>query len=240
MNEEIYITFDRYLEDEMSSEEKVIFESQLTNDAVLNETFEAYKTTASLLKTKFSPESSAFRKNLKEASDTYFAEKSGTKKLIFFKPWHYGIAASLLVFIGLWFFTQNSDARYSDYNQHETAMFVERGQENDDLKNAQAFFNAKEFHKAAASFSKLPLENNTEINYFYAITLIEIDDFSKAEMLLEPISKANSVYKYKAVWYIALSKLKQNKKEECKVLLVQIPPEAEDYAKAKELLNDLD
>jgi hypothetical protein len=62
----------------------------------------------------------------------------------------------------------------------------------------------------------------------------------KAEMLLNEIQHGTSIYKNKAIWYSALSELKQKNLEECKSLLRQIPEDSEDYDKAQELLKELD
>ena len=84
------------------------------------------------------------------------------------------------------------------------------------------------------------MENNPELQYFYAVSLIEISDYVKAELLLHFIINGNSSYKFKAVWYLALSKLKQEMPNDAKELLKQIPPDAEDYEKAQKLLGQLD
>ena len=81
---------------------------------------------------------------------------------------------------------------------------------------------------------------NPELHYFYAIALIETNDYAKAETLLKEIKSGTSVYKEKATWYLALSNLKQKKLEECKIYLKQIPTDAEDYDNAQKLLKRLD
>jgi len=239
MDEEIYIAFDRYLENEMPEEERIEFEDRLQNNAAIREKLELYKEATNFLNNKFSPETVAFKDNLRAISKQN-SDKKQKPKVIRFYPWITGIAASLVLFIGTWVFLQNETPAYGDYNQHEVAMFTERGDNNTDLKNAQDFFNEKNFAKAAESFSKIPMENNPELQYFYAVSLIEISDYVKAELLLHFIINGNSSYKFKAVWYLALSKLKQEMPNDAKELLKQIPPDAEDYEKAQKLLSQLD
>ena len=241
MNEELYITFENYFNNEMSQEEKLEFENQLQNNAEVQQKFEIYKDANQFLETKFSSETLDFKKNLEAISKEHFAEKEKKQtKVIAFKPWQYAVAASIAILVGSWFYMQNSIPQYGDYSNPETAMFVERSVGDVNLKEAQNAFNAKDYKKAVASFEKLTDLKNPELQYFYAISLIETNNYPKAEVLLNNIKSGTSVYKDKATWYLALSNLKQKKLEDCKIYLKQIPADAEDYDKAQELLKDLD
>ncbi|MBC7642676.1 MAG: tetratricopeptide repeat protein, partial [Flavobacterium sp.] len=73
--------------------------------------------------------------------------------------------------------------------------------------------------------------------YLYAICLIETDNFTKAEDILLSLKNGTSIYNYRATWYLALLRLKQNNINSCKNFLKQIPADAEDFAKAQELLK---
>lgn len=240
MNEEQYIGFENYLNNDMPSEEKIIFEERLTSDNEFRENFELYKETTQFLSTKFSTETIDFKENLKSVSKDYFAENTKSKpKVIAFRPFYFAIAASVTIAFGAWFMMQQNPS-YSDYNQHETAIFMERSDADSNVKNAQDFFNNKEYQKAVASFEKIENLTNTEMQYFYGISLIEVNDFVKGELFLNKIKDGNSIYKDKATWNLALSKLKQKKYEDCKKFLKEIPADAEDYSKAQELLKKLE
>ena len=241
MNEEVYIGFESYLNNEMPAEDKIQFENRLKTDSEFNKSFTLYKETTQFLDTKFSAETVDFKQNLQSISKEYFTENQQKQpKVIAFKPWYYAVAASVTILLGTWFTLQNSNPVYGDYNQHENAYFMERGDEDVNLKNAQDFFNAKEYANAVIAFEKVTDLNKPELQYFYAIALIETNKYQKAEVLLKTIQQGTSSYKEKAVWYLALSNLKQEKLEECKTLLKQIPSEAEDYEKAQHLLKDLE
>jgi predicted Zn-dependent protease len=241
MNEELYITFENYFNNEMSQEEQLEFENQLQNDADMQQKFEIYKDTNKFLETKFSSETAAFKQNLEAISKEHFAEKVEKKtKVIAFKPWQYAVAASVAILVGSWFYMQNNIPQYGDYSSPETAMFVERSVGDANLKEAQNAFNAKDYKKATASFEKVTDLKNPELQYFYAISLIETNNYAKAEVLLNNIKSGTSVYKDKATWYLALSNLKQKKLQDCKTYLKQLPADSEDYDKAQELLKKLD
>ena len=240
MNEEVYIGFESYLNNEMPTEEKTQFENRLKTDSEFNKSFTLYKETTQFLDIKFSKETVDFKQNLQSISKEYFAENQQEKsKVIAFKPWYYAVAACLVIGLGIFTFTHN-DPQYGDYNQHENAYFIERGDEDINLINAQDFFNTKEYKNAVTVFEKVADLNKPELQYFYAIALIETNKYQKAEALLKSIQQGTSSYREKAVWYLALSNLKQEKLEDCKTLLKQIPSDAEDYEKAQHLLNDLE
>ncbi len=74
MNEETYIGFESYINNEMPSAEKNIFEQKLQNDLQFKENFESYKETTQFLSTKFSQETINFKANLKSISIENFSE----------------------------------------------------------------------------------------------------------------------------------------------------------------------
>ncbi|WP_395061698.1 tetratricopeptide repeat protein [Flavobacterium sp.] len=241
MSEQLYITFENYFSNEMSQEEKLEFENQLQNDIELQEKFKLYKETTQFLATKFDQETFAFKENLKSISKENFTEKEGKKlKVINFKPYYYAVAASVVLAFGTWFMMQGTP-EYGDYNQHENAYFTERGSIIKNLKLAQEAFNNKNYKVANENFEIVLKDyDKPEVRFFYGISLLEENRFNEATTNFTNLQKGTSVYKEKAIWYLALSNLKQNKIEECKAYLKQISADAEDYEKAQKLLKDLD
>ena len=240
MNDERYILFENYLSNELSAEEKANFEKQLAEDSELASAFEIFKDLNLHLGNKFGnqEELKAFKKNLKSISKEHFKTKK--PKVVAFKPWQYAIAASVAVLVGLFVF-QNINPSFDDYNNPEMATFIERGDVNENLKLAQDAFNAKNYKTAITCFEAILKENKSpEIQYFYAVSLLETDQFQKAEINLSDLRYGNSIYKNKATWYLALSKLKQEDYDSCKIILQSIPDDFEDYDQVQELLNDLD
>ncbi len=242
MNEELYIVFENYLNNELSENEKIDFENQLENNISIREKLLIYKEINGFLGTKFSKESVDFRQNLKSISNAIVADKIIQKpKVISFKPWQYAIAAVFVVSFGILFFNQTENPDYNNYNQHETATFSDRGASIKNLFLAQIAFNAKDYQGAASNFEIVLKEyNRPEVAYFYGISLLEINKFTESEIVFTNLKLGTSIYKDKANWYLALSNLKQKKYDATKKFLKQIPNDAEDYAKAKKLSNELD
>jgi predicted Zn-dependent protease len=224
----------------LSTEEKVNFEKQLSEDTELASAFETFKELHLHLENKFgnSTELNAFKKNLKSISKEHFKTKKS--KVVAFKPWQYAIAASAAILVGLFVF-QNINPSFEDYDNPEMATFTERGDVNENLKLAQDAFNAKNYKAAIPHFDAvLNSTKSPEIQYFYAVSLLEDNQFQKAETNLSELKSGTSIYKNKATWYLALSKLKQKDYKSCKEILQTIPDDFEDYDQVQELLNELD
>jgi hypothetical protein len=240
MNEDRYILFGQYLENELSSEEKTNFEKQLSEDTELASSFEIFKELHLHLENKFSNEQELkdFKNTLKSISKEKF--KTQKIKVVAFKPWQYTIAASVAILVGLFFF-QNVNPSFEEYNNPEMATFVERGYVNENLKLAQDAFNSKKYKTSIPFFEGvLKMNKSPEIQYFYAISLLEDTQFQKAETNFSELKSGTSIYKIKATWYLALSKLKQKEYKSCKEILLTIPDDFEDYHQVQQLLNDLD
>lgn len=241
MNEEHFLEFDEYLQGEMTVEDQLAFEQQLKDQPDLAMAFETYKEMHLHLENKFgqADELNAFKKNLKGISKEHF--KKSKPKVIALKPWYYVVAASVVILVGLFFLNQNSNPTFEDYNQPETAFFTERGDADANLKLAQDAFNAKRYNEAIPFFETiLKTDKSAEIQYFYGVALLEENKLPEAETVFTTLKTGNSIYKNKAIWSLALSKLKQKDYKACKELLLTIPEDYEGNDQVDALLNDLD
>ncbi|CAA9196683.1 hypothetical protein FLA105534_01261 [Flavobacterium bizetiae] len=239
MNEERYILFDQYLQGEMTVEEKDNFEKQLSEDHELSSEFETFKEVQLRLKTKFEfeDEREAFKANLTEISDKHF--NTSKPKVVLMRPWYYAAAASVIILFGLFFFDYNNPS-FADYDNPETASFVERGDTNQALIGAQTAFNDGKYAAAIPLFEEILKQNKTpEIQYFYGVALLEESKYPKAESVFNELKSGTSAYKDKATWSLALSKLKQKKYTECKEILETISQDYENYDDVEKLLDEL-
>ncbi len=241
MEDQNYILFENYIQRRLSEAEQETFETRLKDDSEFKAGFNTYKELSGFLEHKFGNEAGAiaFQDNLKKISTSYF-EKQQPKKVIRFKPWQYAVAASVLLLIGLFMFN-SSDPVYGDYANYKAISLTVRGHNNDLLKTAEIAFNTKDFAKADTAFKDLleKDETNTELQFYRGIANIELNNYEVADNLLQILSKGTSVYKNKAIWYLALSKLKQNDTEACSAILKTLPEEADDYKTAQKLLKEL-
>ena len=239
MNEERYIAFDQYLQDEMTVEEKNSFENQLAKDPEFAAEFETFKTVHLQLETKFGyeQEREAFKENLTKISDKHFNKP----KVIALKPWYYGVAASAVILLGLFFYNYSQKPSFEDFNHSESAYFTERGDVNATLKQAETAFNSGEYEKAIPLFESILKEKNTpEIQYFYGVSLLQVNQINKAQNVFNDLQSGTSAFKDKATWNLALIKLKQKNYNACKEILRTIPEDYEDYVEVQILLRELE
>jgi TolA-binding protein len=241
MNEERYILFDQYLQGELTVDEKNSLEKQLSEDTQLASEFESFKEMHFQLENKFGQEEEReiFKDNLTRISDKYFNNKP--HKVASLKPWYFAAAASVIIMFGLFFFDYKHYPNFEDYNHPESAYFTERGVSEAILKQAENNFNGKRYETAIPIFEMIMKENNSdEIKYFYAVSLLQVGKYVKAENIFKELEAGNSVYKEKAKWNLALSKLKQGKYKECKDILQTVSQDYEDYDQVEQLLEELE
>ncbi|TYA74499.1 tetratricopeptide repeat protein [Seonamhaeicola marinus] len=248
MDDKNYILFESYLSGELSTDEIKAFELRLKNESELKQALNTYKELSSFLEHKFEneEESKAFESNLKKISNQYFdkedtaSTKTTTSKV--FKLYKYAIAACVAVLLGLFTFNELSSPSFNDYNDYETISLVVRGEQEELLKTAEDAFNKRNFTEANRTFGELINgdSQNMEYKLYQGITLVELNQFTKADNLLKVVAESPSVYKNKAIWYLGLSKLKQENYNECIDVLKLLPEDADDYDKAQKLIKKLD
>lgn len=181
----------------------------------------------------------AFEENLTKISDKYFNKKK--HKTASLKPWYFAVAISIIVMFGLFFFDYKHYPNFEDYDHPESAYFTERGVSEAVLKQAENNFNGKRYETAIPIFEMILKENNSdEIKYFYAVSLLQVSKYVKAETIFKELEAGNSIYKEKAKWNLALSKLKQGKYDECKAILQTISQDYEGYDDVEQLMEELE
>lgn len=251
MEEQDYILFENYLAGDLSDQQSSDFENKLNTDQEFKQAFTIYKQLSANLEHEIGNKDQIadFKANLDTISHRYFVKQEDKQNPIerkkTFNFYKLAIAASIALVMGFFAYNQFSGgANYSDFNTHDTVDFAVRSTEGNVgllIKTTKAF-NNKDYKKAKAYLEELLQDNpdNVEYNFYYAITNIELDNFAIAETILGDISIGSSAYNNKAKWYLALSKLKQQKEAECIKILKTIPEDADDYDQAHKLLNKIE
>lgn len=242
MDEDIYLLIERDLAGELNAEEKKSFEDRIKSDKDFAEKVLLYRSLNEKLRSRFlqEEEEQRLRTVLSEISKTEIPSgKNG--KTIPLRWYHFAAAATIALLAIAWFYTSKlAVPEYSQYAFHGSLALAERGI--DSLQHqAEDAFNSKNYAEAIQYFNRL-LEadpDNTELQLYKGVSLLELDQVEEAESIFNTIKNSNAVYKDKAIWYLALSALKQKDYDLCEALLEQLPENSEDYNKAEELLDKL-
>jgi predicted Zn-dependent protease len=244
MKEKQYLTFEKYIDQELNKEEKNAFEAKLNSDSELQKEFEIYKSLNSSLDTKFKNEESeiALRKTLNNLGAKFIKQNKAKKQKIIslFNYKSIMIAASIALLISLFIF-KNGKPVYNDFSNHNALELVVRGENNSTIVKAENAFNSKNYKEALQQLTILSnaYPNDTEIKLYQGISYLELGNYTNAETIFNEISQGNSAFATTAIWYKALSYLKQKKFKECKAILKTIPKGSDKYPQAKKLLKQL-
>jgi len=226
----------KYFENALSTEETVTFEILLVSDSEFAKDVAFQKQ----LKKAVTIEE---RKKLKEKLNSFESQKtSGTK-------WWYAAASILvLVTISFWLYNQNpsTEKLYASYFESYPNVIepvVRNGNNQVVSTKTKAFiaYESKDYSNAVIFFNDLIDGTDDDYALFYkAISLMHINKFDEASSILKSTNWSDT-YNSKALWYLALSELKQNHIDNCKDALNKLIVTGNfNVSEAKELLKKLE
>ena len=256
-----YEKIEQYINGELSPDELTAFELQIQEDKELAAEVILYRNVLNGLQNNASAKAgeAAFLKTL-ELNKKKLQQPAIVKTIPFYKSKNFriavvAIAASVLAAVLLSpLFTKpkNTEQLYAQYAMHDTISATIRGNNPDTnlvlpkiadslFTLMQSAYNNKQYALALPLLkSYLATHNEVEYKLALGICLLETNQYKEAIDSFQSVAKTENVLKYKAIWYTALSYLKQNKTALCKETLQQIPPEADEYNNAKQLLKQLE
>ncbi|MBK8609319.1 MAG: hypothetical protein IPL84_05065 [Chitinophagaceae bacterium] len=247
MNEFDYDMINRYLDGEMTPEEKNAFELGMQQNTDLQNEVDLVKDVQSTLKIKLHPTENelAVRNSIAEIKTEYFSNKTQTAKIASLgrNRWVTAIAAVfvLALVLTVWRPWKKEDL-YQQYAAIDMPATAERGSTTDSLLNlAVANFNSKNFAEAIPLFETVLKDSaqNNFVQYFYGIALLQDDQIEKARIQLTGLSTGSSIFRNEALFYMALSYLKEKNRTACKDWLKKIPLDDAAWVKAQGLLKKL-
>jgi hypothetical protein len=244
MEEKKYILFDKYLNNELTAEEKNSFEEELSTDLNLKNEFDLYTEVEHSLGTKFenAKQEAALKETLTSLGNKYIQAKTEPKSKVIplFKYRKLMVAASIALLIGFFVFNPSKPS-YSDFANYPTLQLVERSENSTALQKAEEAFNNKNYKTAFAQFTILEEQfpKDIELQLYKGVCLVELEKYSQAETIFTTIISGNSAFKNTAKWYQALSLLKQEQFEASKAMLQTITEDAEEFEQAQKLLRKL-
>ena len=200
-----------------------------------------------ILKIKLHPGENelALRNSLQDLQGEYFSIKTEQAKVIPLsrRRWMTAVAAVFIMalLLTVWQPWKKEDL-YKQYAAIQMPGIADRGAAADSLlKLAVENFNSKKFAKAIPSFEAILKDSsqNTFVQFYYALALLQNGDIEKSRAQLNELYNGESLFKYDAAFYMALSYLKEKDKANCREWLNKIPADAGHYSKAQELLKKL-
>lgn len=229
----------KYFEQQLSDEEKVLFESLLQNDS------EFAKEVAYQINVK-----KAITLNERETLKNTLRRFEINKKENRNNSQYWYIAGVFLLFFGglAWFqFTKDSPEQlYQEYYQsypNVVAPIVRDDSERNLKTDAFYEYDSRNYEKSLELFSKIYKEEAVDYALFYqAMSLMELERYEEAITTFDQFETSdNNSFSPFVKWYKALSYLKLNNKEKAIQLLKDLAEkENPQQYKAKELLVELD
>jgi hypothetical protein len=253
-----------YLCGGLSNEDQIAFKKELSNNPNLVEEVNINKNLFALHNTDSWEEITALNKdgenyknyllsndaqNIKNAiNNAQRKYKHQTISPIKLYKW-YGAAASVVLFIAFsYIFTSNQNSPenlYADFsNLSDLPSLTQRSDSDKLLSDAEELFLNKEYLGAVRSLElyneKYSLSNSNTLLY-KGMCYLELNNYSKAEVLFNSLKNSNSLDNNKAYWYLALTSLKQNKPNDAKkALQIIVENSYYNHKKAKEVIAKLD
>lgn len=224
---------ERYIQDQMSAEEKKAHEQSLADEEINDLAFEAgvKEGIAEANRDEIRKQVAGFEEDFKERKGI------AAPRLI-------GIAASiaLVATISYLFFFAQPDL-YNDYYEAypNYEVTILRGEDASNLKEtAYLSYDNKKFNEADDLFTQfLEIQDDTAARFFRGICRMELGRFEEALTDLESVMERNAQYAEAGRWYGALCQVQLDNLDAAKLLLQELVNSEEFGGKAGQLLKDL-
>lgn len=130
---------------------------------------------------------------------------------------------------------------YEQYAQHPLLSLTEMSGQGPDLSRIEQDFNSGDYQAAETGLERYLTQHPEDqmARLYLGIALLELDRYAEAADLFTAIQGSGSDLADTAVWYLALTYVKQKDRETARRYLQQIPAGSEWYEKAQRLLARL-
>lgn len=249
MNELYKEMIERYLEGDLTAEERIAFEQQLQQDPALAAELALHKKIHAEMQqhTLHEKKQQELNTTITSLNKEFFKQPAPVRRI---KRWWYaaaGVAAAVVLLLvwNLFSGTESFDNKklFAYYAKNpEELPGGERGGAADSLRlKAAALYNSQDYRNALPLLRTLTAANpeDKQLQMALAISLMHADLYAEAIRIFERIQTGSSVYMGEATWYKALTLLKQNNLSECYEVLEQIPETNSHYKQAAELMKKI-
>lgn len=227
MDADKYDIIIRYVENDMSPDERAQFEEALLTDESLRAALEDYRDVSATLQSSLQPdeEQKAFSQTISQLNQEYFKPQAKIISLQNRRRMIWAVAASIAIIFTIIVIPWRSNL-YDKYADIQMTSIEERGGKTDSLLQlATTYFNEEKFDKSLEYLEKLTETepSNSYYNFFYGVALQQNGQTAESRTVLEPVFNGQSLLKDKAGYYIALSYLKEKNTDACLEWLNKLP-----------------
>jgi tetratricopeptide (TPR) repeat protein len=240
MNDIDYELIERYLSGDMTGEARAAFETRMLVEPALKDAVHHYAEVQESLRQslKDDPQREQLKQTL-EGNRHFFRDK----KPIPLRRYYIAAASIAAVVAMVLFWSPWQQDVYQQFGVQEMVSPAERGNASDTLlQSASRHFNQHRYQQAIDDLNKV-IEHHPDdafAVYYRGLAYLENRKHDYARADLEMIYNGESVFKYEAAFYIALSYFKEDKKDQCRNWLEKIPAGAGDtYERAQRLAKEL-
>lgn len=231
-----YILIDKYLNNELSTQEVQDFENRLATDEQLAKELELVKDMHHFGKNRSG--ANEMLDVVAEMGKKYAPQKDAQVIPIYKRRkviWA-GVVAMASIFLLLIFSDLFTSDPYQEFFQHQK-ISGEQGSSEENLKRAIKDFNQKKYKSALDAFKTIDNFSNAEYELAKGICHLELNQFQAAHQIFSNLQQSQQTYKNTANWYLALTALKEKKYANCRQLLSEIDSDSAYAQKAEKLLN---
>lgn len=217
---------EKYFDNELSLSERQDFENQLSTNPELAQSVAFYLNTKKAAQQLAQQTRRAEFEELRES-----LSKNVVGRKVNVSTWVTGIAASVMLVVGIWWFTQISTPRAEEFANHyiqqnfET-LPVKMDAQTDSLQMGLKLFNDQKLTQAQRIFEDVLKNNNTdsEALKYAGITALRLKDYDRAIGYFKNLASQKSLFANPGKFYQALALLQKSPKNkaEADVLLKEV------------------
>lgn len=231
----------RYLDGELSPAERQAFESALQSDPALAAELAGCREVIHTLQQRLPQDdtAAALRRTMQDLNRVHFTREA---RVVSFKRYYTGIAAAaaiIILAVALW-----PRGDYMDrWGATQMVSSSERGDNTDSLlQQASVYFNNNQFDKALPLLEKAVAADsvNTMALFYRGVTRLHTLAIDAGRRDLEKVYGSESVFRYEAAFYVAISYAQEKNAGAAKEWLNKIPEGTEVSGKAGELRKKLE
>lgn len=242
MQAEDYTIIDQYLRNQLAAEDRQAFEARLAREPELAEALEFARHAHAFLGRQV--ERDALKTQLKRLGDQHFQGQGSQPpqaKGQLRRLWPVLAIAATVALILTINFLLPQPSLYDQFGQHQPLFLTEKSTDAPNTASMEAAFNNGKYGEALPLLQAYTLENPTDTLalLYQGICLLETNQLPAATNLFAAIQQGQSALKPEAIWYLALTALKEEKPVQCRQWLQTIPAESDRYQAAQDLLKKL-